>query len=104
MNHRSLAFLGVGAIAIVATAFLTGPKKDREVDNIAASNVVLADNEDRLKLAEMENKKALLGDVDFRIYQFCHQATPTTKEHHKLCARVEDKLKTAQKKAKANPW
>src|SRR5689334_19833295 len=101
---RVWAIVGGGAIAILATVILTAPREDRALEELKASNEVLSANAEKLRQTNLEITESMLGAQDFKIYQLCHRATPTTKEHQRLCERVEKKLADAQAKAKKDHW
>jgi hypothetical protein len=105
VKRSTWILLVIGAIGIGATAWITAPSASNpQMDQIKASNAVLAGYSERTKQLDLEYKQMLLGDPDFKIYQLCHLAGPTTDEHKAQCARVEDKLKWQLYKAKKNPW
>lgn len=101
---RIAAILIIGALAIGATVYLGRPTEDREMSDIAAMNIVLAEGAARVKQIDLETIELQLGSTDFKIYQLCHADPPTTAEHKKLCARIEKKLAAKQAEAKAHPW
>jgi hypothetical protein len=104
MGKRIAAILILGALAIGATAWISQPGEDPEMAQIAAQNARFIQTEERIKQINLETIELQLGDLDFRIYKQCHADPPTTKEHQRLCARVEKKLAAKQAEAKAHPW
>jgi hypothetical protein len=104
MAKRIAVIVFLGALGIGAAVYLGQPKEDRQLEQLKASNIVLAESAERVKQLDQETIELQLGSTDYKIYKLCHQAAPTTKEHQRLCERVEKKLAAKQAEAKAHPW
>jgi hypothetical protein len=103
MGKRIAVIIILGVLAIGAASWISQPGEDPGLASIAVSNVYLAESAERLKQLQKEHIETLLGD-DFKIYQLCHVSPPTTKEHQRLCARIDKKLAAKQAEAKTHPW
>jgi hypothetical protein len=104
MGKRIAAILILGALAIGVTAWMSQPGEDKEMAQQVALNDRWVQSNERVKQINLETIELQLGSSDFTIYQQCHRAAPTTKEHQRLCAQVEKKLSAKQAEAKAHPW
>lgn len=104
MGKRIAIIAVLGVLAIGAAAWGTQPEEDKEMAEIGEQNVRFIETAEHIKQINLQIMELHLGDLDFRIYKQCHADPPTTKEHQKLCERVENKLAAKQAEDKKHPW
>ncbi len=101
MRKQTWVLIVLGILAIAGTAWFTAPSNEdsNEVREMKGYNAKMMGLQDHIQELKLEFQRKILGDRDYRVYRRCVEFPPTQPENIALCARLDRKVKSADKVA-----